>query len=140
MFQDLDSQMYKMILHAVYGSPGLSGEEFYAEQLSENTAKIMSIPFNPSVCAYGDIVEFEGEEVKSVVESTHRIFYFSFQGPEGLFGVLESYFQKYNIHGEVLVGNYFGIAVPVDMSREEFSNIIEKSPVLLNISMGNMRI
>ena len=78
------------------------------------------------------IVEFEGEEVKKVVESTHRISYFSFQGPEGLFGVLESYFQKYDIYGEVLVGNYFGIAVPVDMSDEGFNSIIENSPVLLN--------
>jgi hypothetical protein len=131
---------HKIVLHVNYSDTsklGVAGEELYAELISENTARVVTIPFSNRICNWGDIVEFEGDEIKKVLETTHKVHYFSFQGPEDLFGVLENYFQKHDICGEVLVGNFFGIAVPIDMTDDEFSNIIENTPVPLNTRIKN---
>ena len=126
--------MHKIILHITNTSKAdpsivIGGEELYAEELSENTARIITMPFNAAYC-WGDIVEHNNGEIVKVLERKYKTYRYSHRGDD--FSVVENYFKKYNIVAEVLIGSFFGIAVPDYIDEEELNNIIENSDILLN--------
>jgi len=123
--------VHKIILHAIYNA-GFKGEELYAEQLTDNTARIITMPFSDQVCGWGDVVEFEEKEITKVLDSTYRVYYFSYRD-DGDFELIVEHFRKHGIVAEVLVGNYFGIAVPNEIDDDELAPLIESCPVLINV-------
>lgn len=129
--------MHKIILSIDYNDGEQSrGEEVFAEVLSENTAKIVSIPLSNRIYNWGDIVEFEGKEIGRILENTHSVHYLSHRGNIDDFELIENYFKKNEIESECLFGAFFGIAVPNDVSDEELSSIIENCPITINVKIG----
>lgn len=110
------------------------GETFWAIKLTENTAKVDNILLNEEVGLH-DIVLFDEDhnvlEVIQKVTTTTAVKYPAEGDIEETWKTLREYIREKGLSIEGMFKGTALISIPVEMSDEEYENIIDNCPVKL---------
>jgi hypothetical protein len=101
-----------------------------AEITSKRTAIIKGISQNYEI-GYDDIVIFDPEtdEITQVIKKKNNTVFIKFEENKVNFSKIDMYFAKNNIHTESLMFGLAGLAIPVNISEEDFQIILYNCPV-----------
>lgn len=98
--------------------------------LSKRTAIVKGISQNYEI-GYDDLVLFDPvtNKITQVIKKNSNTVYVKFQQDWRNFGKMDAYFSKNNIRIESLIPGIAGLAIPVDISDEDFQIIFHNCPV-----------
>ena len=101
-----------------------------AEILSKRTAIVKGISQNYEI-GYDDLVLFDPvtNKITQVIKKNSNTVYVKFLTNWSNFGKMDAYFSKHNIQIENLMLGIAGLAIPVDISDEDFQIIFYNCPV-----------
>lgn len=95
---------------------GFSGEWVQATELTEDTARIETIPMTTTSVGKGDVVRFEGNNILEVVEKNGTVFHgtttLNWKSPE--WAEVERTLSAQGILVERFIPGSFGMVVPSD--------------------------
>ena len=119
--------MTRVVLSLVYGGL-ISSEELIAEIVTEDTARIISVPFCSEKVSPGDLVKHVNGKIVEVVESVNWLRHVFCDAEISEFA---QYFKEYNISVEPLgqMGVFhYGLVIPNSVTDAELEKILKESP------------
>jgi hypothetical protein len=109
-----------------------SSETLFAEKLTEDTAKIITIPFCQNTVAPGDIVRIKDGIIVEILEKTASAYYVFVNSDDGeAIPKVTSYLANYNIVIDRLGEKWLGIAVPASIKEDELEIILSNCEIKL---------